>query len=157
MTEPHPNSNIRGTDPASYIQSLLVIIEKQNRIIEEQSRIIAELREKNAHLKARIAELEARLNQNSRNSNRPPSTDVFSEDPTSQRNKGERPPGGQKGHTGKTLEWVEIPDRIEVHHVTIYEECGASLEDLEPVKTEQRQVHDKTSDEDSCHGTSGRE
>ena len=141
MTDPHPNSNVREIDPTSYIQSLLDIIEKQNRIIEEQSRIIVELRTENAQLKARIAELEARLNQNSRNSNRPPSTDVFRR-PMSQRNKGERPPGGQKGHKGKTLEWVEVPDRIELHHVTTCEECGAPLENLEPVKTEQRQVHD---------------
>jgi transposase len=53
------------------------IIEAQTLLIEKQSRIISELTAKIEQLEARIAELEARLNQNSRNSSRPPSTDVF--------------------------------------------------------------------------------
>jgi len=51
------------------------------------------------HLEARIAELEARLNQNSRNSSRPPSTDIYAR-PQSQRKKGTRSPGDQKGQQG---------------------------------------------------------
>jgi transposase len=58
-----------------------------------------------AELEARLAQLEARLNQNSRNSSRPPSTDL----------PGQRPPlpkppptgrqrGGQPGHPGRTRE-----------------------------------------------------
>jgi transposase len=125
----------------SNIQHLLAIIEEQNRVIEDQTRIIADLRAENAQLKVRIAELEARLNQNSRNSNKPPSTDGFRR-PKSQRKKGERPPGGQKGHTGQTLDWVETPDQVEVHSVSLCEACGASLEHIEPIKVEQRQVHD---------------
>jgi len=44
-------------------------------LIEKQDRIITELTARIVQLEARIAELEARLNQNSRNSSRPPSTD----------------------------------------------------------------------------------
>jgi transposase len=112
---------------ASYVQSLLTIIEEQNKIIAE--------------LQKRIQELEAQLKQNSRNSSRPPSTDVYKR-PQSQRKKGERGAGGQNGHEGRTLEWVKIPDQVKVHPISECEECGASLEQVKPVKVERRQVHD---------------
>ena len=110
-------------------------------IIERQDRIITQLTEKVAQLEARIAELEARLNRTSRNSSQPPSMDGYWR-PQSPRKKGEKPPGGQKGHKGQTLELVETPDTIEVHSVHVCLECGTSLEDEEPVKVERRQVHD---------------
>jgi transposase len=113
--------------PASYVQSLLAVIEEQNRII--------------ADLEKRIRELEAQLKQNSRNSNRPPSTDIYKR-PQSQRKKGERSAGGQKGHEGRTLDWVKIPDQVKVHSISECEGCGASLEVTESVKIERRQVHD---------------
>jgi len=94
-----------------------------------------------AQLEARIAELEARLNQNSRNSSQPPSTDVFIK-PKSQRKKGERPVGGQTGHPGHTLEPVENPDKKVPHKVKICEECGESLEDVPLIDLERRQVFD---------------
>jgi len=94
-----------------------------------------------SQLEARIAELESRLNQNSRNSSRPPSMDGYRR-PGSQRKKGEKPPGGQKGHKGQTLEWVDTPDQVKVHTVSECEGCGTSLELIEPIKVEQRQVHD---------------
>jgi len=93
------------------------------------------------YLETRIAELEARLNQNSRNSSRPPSADTYTR-PQSPRKKGERSPGGQKGHKGHTLTKVEVPDEIIVHTVSICKECGTSLESETPVKVETRQVHD---------------
>ena len=110
-------------------------------IIERQDRIITQLIEKIVQLEARIAELEAQLNRNSRNSSPPPSTDGYQR-PQSPRKRGEKPPGGQKGHKGQTLEIVENPDKIEVHSVQICQGCGASLEDEKPVKVERRQVHD---------------
>ena len=103
-------------------------------LIEQQAARIA-------YLESRIAELEARLNQNSRNSSRPPSTDGFRR-PKSQRKKGERSPGGQKGHKGQTLEMVDDPDQVEAHTVSTCEKCGASLEEIEPATVENRQVHD---------------
>ena len=110
-------------------------------IIERQDRMITQLTEKIVQLEARITELEARLNQNSRNSSQPPSIDGYRR-PQSPRKKGEKPPGGQKGHKGQTLEMVETPDKIEVHSVQVCKGCGASLEDEKPVKVERRQVHD---------------
>jgi len=54
-------------------------------------------------LLSKVAELEGRLAQNSRNSSKPPSTDGFRPKPKSQRKAGQKPTGGQKGHTGHTL------------------------------------------------------
>jgi transposase len=123
------------------IQRQESIIEAQAKLIEKQSRIITELTTKIENLEARIAELEARLNQNSRNSSRPPSTDVFIK-PKSQRKKGEHPVGGQKGHTGHTLEMVENPDEIIVHKVTKCKVCGTSLEEEPVISVERRQIHE---------------
>jgi transposase len=110
-------------------------------IIERQDRIITQLTEKIVQLEARITDLEARLSRNSRNSSQPPSTDGYRR-PQSPRKRGEKAPGGQKGHKGQTLEMVENPDEIEVHSVQVCQGCGASLEDEKPVKVERRQVHD---------------
>jgi transposase len=110
-------------------------------IIEKQDRIITQLTEKIVQLEARITELESRLNQNSKNSSRPPSMDGFRR-PKSPRKNGERPAGGQAGHKGQTLEWVGTPDQIEDHPVSFCEGCGENLENVKPVKVERRQVHD---------------
>ncbi|PKG31891.1 IS66 family transposase [Methanoregula sp.] len=110
-------------------------------IIEKQDRLITQLTERIVQLEARIAELEARLNRTSRNSSQPPSMDGFRR-VQSPRKRGERPPGGQKGHKGQTLEMVDNPDEIEVHQVRECQGCGASLVDENPVKIERRQVHD---------------
>ncbi len=61
----------------------------------------------------RLVTLEARLNQNSQNSSKPPSTDVFCNEkpkPKGLRKSSGKKAGGQKGHPGKTLEMVENPD-----------------------------------------------
>jgi transposase len=108
-------------------ESIVALIEKMDARITQ--------------LESRIAELEARMDQNSRNSNRPPSTDVFIK-PKNQRKKGERSVGGQKGHTGHTLEMVEHPDEIIVHKVIVCKECGASLEEEPVIGIERRQIHE---------------
>lgn len=90
-------------------------------------------------LEARIAELEARQNQNSRNSSRPPSMDVFIR-PRSQRVKGERQAGGQKGHPGCTLRQVDCPDIVVVHRVEECDRCNATLADVPAAGVERRQV-----------------
>ena len=63
-------------------------------------------------LTERLIVLEARLNQNSRNSSKPPSTDFVKEkpNPKSLRKKSGRKPGGQEGHLGTTLDMVNDPD-----------------------------------------------
>jgi len=53
-------------------------------------------------LMLRVKELESQLKQNSRNSSRPPSSDVYRKGPAFLRAKGGKV-GGKKGHDGGTL------------------------------------------------------
>jgi len=60
-----------------------------------------------------LVALESRLNQNSRNSSRPPSTDFFVKDkpnPKSLRKPSGKKAGGQEGHPGTTLDMVDHPE-----------------------------------------------
>ncbi|AKB71128.1 Mobile element protein [Methanosarcina mazei C16] len=87
-------------------EAVISVIQRLETIIEEQSIRIAELEE-------RVKVLESRLNQNSRNSSRPPSTDFFVKEkpnPKSLRKKSGKKPGGQDGHPGTTLEMVDDPE-----------------------------------------------
>ena len=60
--------------------------------------------------KEEICNLKALLNQNSQNSNKPPSTDIFVKKKTqSDEKKTDRLSGGQKGHPGSTLKTIESP------------------------------------------------
>lgn len=87
-------------------EELLEIIAEQNKIIE---RLTAEL----ASAKAEIAELKEKLNQNSRNSSKPPSTDGYEKPaPKSLRKKSGKKAGGQTGHKGHSIV-LDKPDRIE--------------------------------------------
>ena len=64
-------------------------------------------------LTERLIVLESRLNQSSRNSSKPPSTDFFAKgkpSPKSLRKKSGKKPGGQEGHPGTTLEMVNDPE-----------------------------------------------
>lgn len=81
-------------------EAVVAVIQRLETIIEKQASQIAELEE-------RVRVLEARLNQNSQNSSKPPSTDVFVNEkpkPKSSRTRSGKKPGGQKGHQGSTLE-----------------------------------------------------
>jgi hypothetical protein len=80
-----------------------------NSIVDYIKSLESQIKELNEKLKF----LEARFNQNSQNSSKPPSTDVFMDKkpkPKSSRTISGKKAGGQKGHPGKTLEMVENPD-----------------------------------------------
>ncbi|KAA0248313.1 MAG: IS66 family transposase, partial [Candidatus Jettenia sp.] len=79
------------------------------RALCELSAAVVELSATIEHLKHRVKELENQLAQNSSNSNKPPSSDVFKKYKDLQ-SKSKRKPGGQKGHPGQTLQIVENPD-----------------------------------------------
>jgi transposase len=106
----------------------------------------AELEAVVAELRAQIAELEARLNQSSRNSSKPPSSDGYwkpSPKKRSLRERSGRKPGGQAGHEGAHLERVEVPDRQIPHEPKRCEGCGLDLADGEELPDgESRQVFD---------------
>ena len=122
------------TDPKAatdLILDLYQIIQKQEDIIQKQAEKILELEK-------RIEELEAQLKQNSRNSSRPPSGDIYKPKPKSLRKKSGRKPGGQNNHKGKTLKMVKDPDEIISHPVSTCK-CGHSLRATETLKIVRRQ------------------
>ncbi len=75
--------------------------------------IISELRAKVEELVIKVAELEAKTNLNSKNSNKPPSSDGYSKSsPQNSRIKTGKKTGGQEGHEGKTLQLKEHPEEV---------------------------------------------
>ena len=105
-----------------------------------QSQVVT-LNEQVDTLKAEVKELKSRLDKNSRNSNKPPSTDEFVK-PKSQRKKSGKKMGGQKDHQGYTLKVSDNPDRVVSHHPEQCSGCGHELSLETPFKTERRQVFD---------------
>ena len=90
-----------------------------------------------------IEELKSQINQNSNNSHWPSSKDKHKNPrskPAFPRKKGKRS-GGQKGHTGKTLELVCAPDELEIHNPKKCI-CGTDLENIRKYIDERRQVFD---------------
>jgi transposase len=71
----------------------------------------------------------------------PPSTDRRKQT-RSLREKSGRKPGGQVGHPGATLEFVEKPDRFVIHAPEACCLCGSSLGETEVTGSERRQVYD---------------
>jgi transposase len=94
-------------------------------------------------LKAEVNELKTRLNQNSRNGNKPPSTDCIyqTQEPAPKKRpenrRSERPPGSRH-----TLKMVANPDRVIIHRNQHCQGCGLALEKQSPVKVKKRQVFD---------------
>ena len=95
-----------------------------------------------ATLKARIAEL--RLGLDSSNSSKPPSSDGLKKPlrVKSLRERSGRPSGGQKGHPGKTLRQVEVPDAVVDHYPGVCSGCGAALMPAMATSHIARQVFD---------------
>ena len=110
----------------SLIEQLFLIIEKQQEEIDL--------------LKQEISELKERLNQNSRNSNRPPSGDGFQKPhPKPAFKKKKKNKGGQRGHSGNTLKQVSEPDVV-VDCEPLVCQCGTGEWTLEVEIAETRQV-----------------
>jgi transposase len=89
-------------------------------------------------LEAKVAGLERRLNKNSKNSDKPSSSDGLRKPPC-KRSKSNRKAGGQKGHSGNTLKFSDDPDKIITHSVDHCQDCGANLVDVEGVVISRRQ------------------
>lgn len=109
-------------------------------LILQQAEQIRGLMAQVSELSKRLESLEGRLNQNSRNSHRPPSSDGLTKQPALPRKpKGKK--GGQQGHKGRTLKMVETPDVV----INVYPSvcsCGADLSGTEHIVLEKRQVFD---------------
>jgi transposase len=117
--------------------------------IQELKQIIAQLLERiscleteNAQLKTENEELRQRLKLKSHNSHKPPSSDGLSKKPALPKNSGKKN-GGQDGHVGKTLERVENPDEVIVHHAPQCRCCGRKFSEADVERiVQKRQVFD---------------
>src|SRR5258708_9390739 len=78
-------------------------------------------------LQGEVRRLRDAAAQNSSNSSRPPSTDRPERpQPKSLRKKSGRKSGGQPGHAGRTLQFSDIPQHIQIHPLPECE-CGEDL------------------------------
>jgi len=90
----------------------------ENQILKE---IIKDFSERFKKAEVRISELEAQLNQNSRNSSKPPSSDGYKKPKVvNSRTKTGKKKGAQKGHKGTGPKLPHAPDKI-IEHMP--EEC----------------------------------
>jgi len=89
----------------------LAIPESVRKHIESQDQAILHLMHQVEQLSKRIEELENRLNQNSQNSNKPPSSDGPFQQPRKKADKKKRKKGAQKGHIGNRQQMLK-PTRI---------------------------------------------
>lgn len=114
--------------------------------LDEAKAKIAELEAENRALRERLAEMERRLGLDSQNSSKPPSSDGIKQTPRrtqSLRSKSHRRSGGQVGHEGQTLEWVDEAEYGLVHHVSEHcPGCGMTLEHVPISGVLRRQVFD---------------
>lgn len=117
-----------------------VVLVEQNAALHDRQ---VALTEQVAALVAEVAELRRRLDQNPRNSHRPPSTEGYAKPaPRSRRERTDRSSGGQPGHPGATLAQVPDPAEQVCHRPSVCAGCGAALADAPVVSTEHRQVFD---------------
>jgi len=125
----------RETIETAYQEGLDAVVTLIELIIKEQSKQIEALGES-------IKELENQKAKNSKNSHKPPSGDGFRKQTKSLRKKSEKKSGGQEGHKGQNLEWVEHADKIIKHPILVCQGCSQDLEELIGEKVESRQVHE---------------
>ncbi len=130
------------------ILGFLFSVKKKDRIklletqLQEQIDLNGRLLAKIAVLEAKITELEARLSQNSSNSSKPPSSDIYKPKQTqSLRISSGKSPGSQQGHKGDTLRFSETPDQVNIHSPGFCS-CGHDLCGVEVLDYVIRQVYD---------------
>jgi transposase len=113
-------------------------------LIVEQRRLLEEMRATIERQAARIEELERQVNQNSRNSHKPPSSDgpgTFRRGRLPAREKG-RKRGGQPGHEGHHRDLLpseEVDEFVEMRPSNC-EHCGAGLVGSDPTPERQQKV-----------------
>jgi transposase len=122
------------------IQQQQAQIQQQQAQIQQQQAQIQQQQAQIQQLQGRVLELESRLSKNSSNSSKPPSSDGFRRSSGGQREKSDKKPGGQRGHTGSCLIQVEMPARIVDHRLTACPWCKLDLSDVEGRCLEKRQV-----------------
>lgn len=136
MKEPSEQSErLREVIRAAYRQGEEAVIGLIEGLLKTQAGAIKKL-------EARIKALEDQGSKDSQNSSKPPSGDGFKKRTQSLRTQSGRKSGGQAGHPGSTLDWVEVPDEIEQQVIETCQGCGASLVEMPIVEWQCAQVHD---------------
>jgi hypothetical protein len=117
------------TPPA--VQRLMVVLWPENQAFKQQ---IVSLREQIVSLQAQVERLSEQVHQNSRNSSKPPSSDPPQQRKRPQREPGQRPRGGQKGHPGKGrhLKPLAQVSRVVISKPASCQQCGALLLGQDP-------------------------
>jgi transposase len=112
--------------------------------IEPLKVLIMQLLENIAQLEAENAELRRRLGMDSRNSDKPPSSDGYQKKTVKpglpKGKKGTK--GGQIGHQGHTLKRVEEPDHVQIHVPEQCQCCGRRFSADEAQIVHSRQLFD---------------
>ncbi len=108
------------SNPKALYQYISTIVLELNNSIQELKEIVNVQQEK-------IKILENRLNQNSKNSNKPPSSDLYKKE-NSTRKTSRRKSGGQEGHQGHHLKMVEEPTNT--HFYPAPDHCSRCGKDL---------------------------
>jgi len=131
---------------SSLHELVLQLQEEVSQLREENEKLRTEnkgLRTENVALNSEVEKLKSQVAKNSRNSNKPPSSDGLKKPPIKPafpRKRGKKS-GGQPGHAGKTLELSETPDYTN----TLLPGkcvCGTPLKKEEATIVEVRQVFD---------------
>ena len=117
----------------SEIQSLRKTVDSQYAEICQLNRNADKLLKENRELRKRLEKYE-KPPKDSGNSSTPPTKESIPAQVTrrtrSQRQKSDRPVGGQLGHEGTTLKVVDVPDEIEDVSAHYCRECGMDLSDI---------------------------
>ena len=108
------------------VQVVLIALWHENQALKQQ---IAALQEQVAMLQAEVERLREQVNKNSRNSSKPPSSDLRQGRKYAKREKSGRQRGGQQGHAGKgrRLKPPEQLNRVVVSKPTSCRQCGTLL------------------------------
>lgn len=113
----------------------------QEAQIEAFKEEIATLRKENTELKKLLQEALDKLSKTSKNSSKPPSTDIHRT--KSLRTRSGKKSGGQTGHQGTTLQMSETPDKITEHPAPGQcSGCGQNLRKVSSHSYYRRQVYD---------------
>jgi transposase len=118
------------------------LITRQQEQITVLQRTLSVQQEQITQLTEQLKALQERQAKDSHNSHLPPSSDRFSRQPKSLRQKSGKKPGGQEGHQGQTLRFSPCPDEVLVHAVERCEHCQADLRQVPASVVERRQVVD---------------
>jgi len=131
-------------DDIEKMKALISNINSELREVKDELNLVKaenlELKAENKALKLEVKDLRAQLKQNSKNSHKPPSTDIIKA--ALPRKKGGKR-GGKDGHEGNTLKMVAHADKYEIDRPKECIVCGHSLEGLKSrLSDEERQVFD---------------